>query len=652
MAQSDRTVGLVGHTGIKAPVRVATTAAITLSGLQSIDGVTVVAGDRVLVKNQATGADNGIYEADTGAWTRTKDFNGSYDTLRGTIVHVNEGNSNTGSFWEVSTSDPITIGTTSLTFSRVAVFSVSISSHTATAGQTLVNLGSSYALGSQAIAVYVNGLRQRITADYTESSTTSITFTYALQLGDEVDVYIGQGLGNLTAASAGQVSVTDGGDYYLGTTVEAILQEIAGAITVDNGDTSQTLTYNSNTPIQRWNTALTANRTATLSTSNAKEGARFTIIRGSGATGNFSLAVGSLCTLWAPGSWATVRYDAGTTAWVLEAQGLLESAEKRGITDNGDTSPTFTVGSSNTEQRFTSALTADRTATLATSGAWQGAKFRVVRTEAATGNFSLIVAVGSTTLIRLAPGQWADFEYTGSTWVAVGFGDLRPGLSTVVKLEDDFLGQEIDSYKWQALVGTDLEALHAAMRADQSDGVVRLTTGDDAAATMAVNGTQLHSQLNWKANKGGLECEFRVAIDTITSVAVFLGLTDQRSALEMPFTLAAGDVLTSNATDAVGVLFDTGADTDNWWLVGVAADVDATKQNSAVAPVAGTFETWRIELSATGAASFYRNGTLVGTAMAAAVTASVLLTLVVAAFSRTSASRNIDVDFFNARQQR
>ncbi len=652
MAQNDRTTGLVGNAGMKVPVRAATTANITLSGEQTIDGVAVVTGDRVLVKNQTTASENGIYVADTGTWTRAKDFNGVYDIVRGSIVHVNEGTSNAGSFWEVSTADPITIGTTSLTFSRVAVFSVSLSNQTASAGQTLVNLGTTYNPGSQQIAVFVNGLRQRITADYTETTNSSITFTYPLQAGDEVDVYIGQSLGNLTAAAASLVAVTDAGDFYLGTTVEAILQEIREAITVDNGDTSQTLTYNSNTPVQRWNTALTANRTATLSTSNAKEGAAFTIIRGSGATGNFSLAVGSLCTLWAPGSWARVRYDAGTTAWVLEAQGLLESAEKRGTTSVGDSSVTLTVGSSTVEQRWANSLTAERTATLATTGAWQGARFHLQREEAAGGSYSLEVLVGSTRLIRLAPGEWAEVVFNGTTWYVAAFGRLRANPTSIVELKDDFLGEEVDGTKWQGLVGTDAECRQATVLADQYGGVVRLVTGDDAAATMAVNGAQMHSQLNWRPNGGGLVWEGRVAISAITAVAVFIGLTDQRSALEMPFTLGAGDVLTSNATDAVGVLFDTGADTDNWWLVGVAADVDATKQNTAVAPVAGTFETWRIEITSAGAALFYRNNVLVGSAMAGAVTGSVLLTPVIAAFARGAASRNVDVDLINVAQQR
>lgn len=111
---TDRT-GRIGDVGIKAPCRVATTAAITLSGQQTIDGVAVVADDRVLVKNQASSVDNGIYVADTGDWSRAPDFDGSYDCANGTLIKVNSGTANSG-FWYASGTDPIQIGTDAVTF--------------------------------------------------------------------------------------------------------------------------------------------------------------------------------------------------------------------------------------------------------------------------------------------------------------------------------------------------------------------------------------------------------------------------------------------------------------------------------------------------------------------------------------------------------
>lgn len=105
----------------KQPVRVATTANLAaLSGLLTIDGVTLVAGDRVLVKNQTAASQNGIYVAASGAWSRATDADASADIVPGLHVRVTEGSSNDG-VWSLSTTGTITLGTTSLTFEHAAV---------------------------------------------------------------------------------------------------------------------------------------------------------------------------------------------------------------------------------------------------------------------------------------------------------------------------------------------------------------------------------------------------------------------------------------------------------------------------------------------------------------------------------------------------
>jgi hypothetical protein len=83
---SDRRQGISSALGYKAPCRVATTANITLSGFQTLDGVSLADGDsnlRVLVKNQTTASENGIYNAASSTWTRAKDFDGNSDVVRG-----------------------------------------------------------------------------------------------------------------------------------------------------------------------------------------------------------------------------------------------------------------------------------------------------------------------------------------------------------------------------------------------------------------------------------------------------------------------------------------------------------------------------------------------------------------------------------------
>ncbi|MEV0996860.1 hypothetical protein [Nonomuraea sp. NPDC050202] len=100
---------------VKPAVRVATTANITLSGLQTIDGVSVQAGDRVLVKNQTTATQNGLYTAASGAWARTADA-----LNPNTFVFVSEGTTLAETGWAISTNGPITPGTTSIAWAQFA----------------------------------------------------------------------------------------------------------------------------------------------------------------------------------------------------------------------------------------------------------------------------------------------------------------------------------------------------------------------------------------------------------------------------------------------------------------------------------------------------------------------------------------------------
>ncbi|WP_323883137.1 phage tail protein [Aeromonas hydrophila] len=100
----------------KPSVRVATTVAIVLSAAQTIDGVALAVGDRVLVKDQADAKQNGIYMVATQAWTRTTDADNGAKLSSGARVYVEEGNVNGGKAWYLATSGAITVGTTLLQF--------------------------------------------------------------------------------------------------------------------------------------------------------------------------------------------------------------------------------------------------------------------------------------------------------------------------------------------------------------------------------------------------------------------------------------------------------------------------------------------------------------------------------------------------------
>lgn len=122
----------------KATVRVATTADVNLTtGLEDldvIDGVTLGTGDRVLVKNQSTASQNGIYIVQaSGAAVRATDFDAGSEVV-GAAVLVDQGTANADKMFQLLTNAPITIGVTNLTFQEFS--GVGVSDHGALSGLT------------------------------------------------------------------------------------------------------------------------------------------------------------------------------------------------------------------------------------------------------------------------------------------------------------------------------------------------------------------------------------------------------------------------------------------------------------------------------------------------------------------------------------
>jgi phage-related tail fiber protein len=104
----------------KQSVRVAATANVVLSGAQQIDGVAVVAGERVLLPNQTLAKDNGLWVVSNGDWMRVSDASTSAKVTPALTVMVEEGVVNGDSLWHLTTNGPITLGTTALTFEMLA----------------------------------------------------------------------------------------------------------------------------------------------------------------------------------------------------------------------------------------------------------------------------------------------------------------------------------------------------------------------------------------------------------------------------------------------------------------------------------------------------------------------------------------------------
>lgn len=156
----------------KDPVRAATTANITLSGAQTIDGVSVIAGDRVLVKNQSTGSANGIYIAASGSWTRASDFDASAELL-GASCFVSEGTTLGNTVWVLTTDGPITLDTTGLTFTQ-------------TNGGTSYTEGTGIDIAGGVISIDLAVTARKASAAIGDNSSTTLTFTHNLNTRDVV----------------------------------------------------------------------------------------------------------------------------------------------------------------------------------------------------------------------------------------------------------------------------------------------------------------------------------------------------------------------------------------------------------------------------------------------------------------------------------
>ncbi len=114
----DNAVASLASGAFKSPVKAATTANITLSGTQTIDGVALVADDRVLVKNQTTASGNGIYLVKVGAWVRATDFD-AWSEIFGTSVIVDQGTTQADTVWICTANAGGTLGTTNVTFAQM-----------------------------------------------------------------------------------------------------------------------------------------------------------------------------------------------------------------------------------------------------------------------------------------------------------------------------------------------------------------------------------------------------------------------------------------------------------------------------------------------------------------------------------------------------
>jgi phage-related tail fiber protein len=165
----------------KAPARAASTANIAaLTGTMTLDGVALNAGDRVLVKNQTTQTQNGIYVVAAGAWARSADAATSAQLVQASI-YIEDGTTQADSAWTQTTNPPITVGTTNLIFVQFS------GAGTYTAGNGLTLTGNVFAVGAGTGILSTPGqvavdTTVMATQAYVNTAVTGMTKKYATAL--------------------------------------------------------------------------------------------------------------------------------------------------------------------------------------------------------------------------------------------------------------------------------------------------------------------------------------------------------------------------------------------------------------------------------------------------------------------------------------
>lgn len=166
---------------VKTPVRVATTANGTLATAfengDTVDGVTLATGDRILIKDQSTAADRGIYTVNaSGAPTRATDADASGEIGLGTCVWVQEGTTNGGQIWCVTAvgATPWVPGSSSSTWTQFSGASAT------TAGAGLTATGNVFAVGA-GTGIVANA--DNVTVDRSTNGAT-VPFKYTATIGD------------------------------------------------------------------------------------------------------------------------------------------------------------------------------------------------------------------------------------------------------------------------------------------------------------------------------------------------------------------------------------------------------------------------------------------------------------------------------------
>jgi hypothetical protein len=312
----------------KAPVTVASTVNIpTLSGLLTVDTVTLVAGETILVKNQTNAADNGIYVVSAGAWTRSVGAD-VWEEFIGAIVFVVEG-TQTGSAWFCTAQPGGTLGVTAINWSNFSVAS------TYTAGTGLTLTGTQFSITPVGAAgTYGSASSVPVFITNASGQVTSVTNTAIAIANTAVS-----GLGTMSTQNANAVAITGG-------TLDAVTigGSTAGAIT-GTTITANTQFVGAGTGLTGTASGLSIGGNAATATSagSATTAVTATNLAG-GATGSlpYQSAAATTAMLSAGSNGQVLTLASGVPSWATPTTGTVTSVSGTGTVSGISLSGTVT----------------------------------------------------------------------------------------------------------------------------------------------------------------------------------------------------------------------------------------------------------------------------------------------------------------------
>ncbi len=237
----------------KASVRAASLSNLTLSGAQTIDGVACIAGDRVAALGQTLSQNSGLYVVAAGAWSRSTDADTSAEVTSGMFFWVTEGTANGDKAFELTTNDPIVLGTTPLTFQQFAgaLKSSQITNDSAVSGATsadaLNTLNTGKANAAWTVRTVTGTTDTLLAADlgnavlYTNAGAVAVSVPGGLPLGVYPCFVMGGAATQLTFAGTSGLTVTPAPGFTLKSRVGAsgaavALNVLSATVAILSGD--------------------------------------------------------------------------------------------------------------------------------------------------------------------------------------------------------------------------------------------------------------------------------------------------------------------------------------------------------------------------------------------------------------------------------